>query len=461
MSSWQDYLDRHRDRFVAELMEFLRIPSISSLSEHTEDVARAARWVAGRLTAAGVESVTVLPTDGHPVVYGDWQHAPGAPTILVYGHFDTQPADPLDLWDSPPFSPEIRHGNTYARGASDDKGNMLIPVLAVEAHLNSTGRLPVNVKFLFEGQEEIGSPQLADFVQAQRERLACDLVLSADGGQWRIDQPALVVGLRGLCAIQIDVTTATTDAHSGTYGGTVLNPAQALARILASLHHPDGRIAANGFYDTVPPPPAADREAIGQIPFDEEKFRATIGAGALFGETGYSTYERAWIRPSLEINGIWGGFQGEGIKTVLPASAHAKISCRLVPDQDPEVVLASLGSHVRQVAPPAVTVSVTPNPVRARPYRIPLDHPGNRAAARVHEELYGKPPYFVWMGGSIPVCDLFYRNLGAHTVNFAFGLEDENIHAPNEFFRLQSFHRGQTAYGRIFEELGKTGAGLR
>jgi acetylornithine deacetylase/succinyl-diaminopimelate desuccinylase-like protein len=455
MTAWKNYLEANQDRYLKELLEFLSIPSISSLKEHKADVAKAGEWVAARLQAAGIENVQVLPTGGHPVVYGDWMHAPDKPTVLIYGHFDTQPVDPLELWTQPPFEPALKDNRVYARGASDDKVNMLAPILAVEALLSSESRLPVNVKCFFEGQEEIGSPQLPEFISANRQRLACDLILSADGGQWDEDQPALMIGLRGLCNLQIDVRAARSDTHSGTFGGTIMNPIHALVRLIDTMHTPQGAIAVEGFYDAVRPLTEPEQDQIAEIPFDEADYKAELGVDALFGEPGYSTYERAWIRPTLEVNGIWGGFQGEGVKTVLPGSAHAKISCRLVPDQDPAQILKLLTTHIEKHTPPGVKVALDLNPSTADPYLIPFDHPGNQAAADVHKELFGKEPYYARMGGSIPVCGIFLKELGAYTVNFAFGLKDENVHGPDEFFRLKSFSRAQLAYGMLLEQLSK------
>ena len=455
MTAWKNYLAANQDRYLKELLEFLSIPSISSLKAHKADVAKAGEWVAARLQAAGIENVQVLPTGGHPVVYGDWMHAPDKPTVLIYGHFDTQPVDPLELWTQPPFEPAVIDDRVYARGASDDKGNMLAPILAVEALLSSESRLPVNVKCFFEGQEEIGSPQLPEFISANRQLLACDLILSADGGQWDEDQPALMIGLRGLCNLQIDVRAARSDTHSGTFGGTIMNPIHALVRLIDTMHTPQGAIAVEGFYDAVRPLTGTEQEQIAEIPFDEAGYKAELGVDELFGEPGYSTYERAWIRPTLEVNGIWGGFQEEGLKTVLPSSAHAKISCRLVPDQDPAQILKLLTTHIEKHPPPGVKVALDLNPSTADPYLIPFDHPGNQAAAHVHKELFGKEPYYARMGGSIPVCGIFLKELGAYTVNFAFGLKDENIHGPDEFFRLKSFSRAQLAYGMLLEQLSK------
>jgi len=455
MTDWQAHLAENTSRYLDELLDFLRIPSISSLPEHAADVKRAAGWVAERMKAAGIEDVRILSTEGHPVVYGQWLHASDKPTVLIYGHFDTQPVDPLELWTQPPFEPVIMDNRIYARGASDDKGNMLIPILTAEALLKTRGRLPVNVKFFFEGQEEIGSPQLPDLIASQKDLLACDLVLSADGGQWEAEQPALNVGRRGLCALQIDLQSAAQDVHSGTYGGTFQNPIHALAQIIASMHRPQGGIAVEGFYDAVRKLTDSERAQIADIPYDESEYMGDLGVPQLFGETGYSTYERAWVRPTLEVNGIWGGFQGEGIKTVIPAKAHAKITCRLVPDQEPDKIFELIRVHVANHLPAGTAASVRRLAGSADPFLIPSDHPGNQAARAVLKALYGKEPYIVRTGGTIPVSGLFLKSLGAYMVNFAFGLEDENLHAPDEFFRISSFKRGLNAYGMILEELGR------
>lgn len=453
--SWRTYLDEQQDRYLAELLDFLRIPSISALPQHAGDVRQAADWVAERMRAAGIESVQVLPTGGHPVVYGDWLHAPGKPTILIYGHFDTQPADPLELWDSPPFEPVVRDGNVYARGSSDDKGNMLPPILAVEALLRSEGALPVNVKFLFEGQEEIGSPQIPAFVAAHRELLTCDLVLSSDGGQWSDTEGAILTGLRGGCGLQIDVVGANRDLHSGMYGGAVQNPIHALAMILASLRGADGRILVEGFYDAVVPPTDDERRRFASVPFDEETYMEDLGVDALWGEAGYTPRERTWVRPTLEINGVWGGFQGDGVKTVLPAEAHAKITCRLVANQDPATIVELITAHVLKHAPPGVKVTVQPLRFLAKPYLMPYDHPGNRAARDILVQFYDSEPYEVRTGGSIPICTVLLEELGVYTVNFAFGLEDERQHSPNEYFRLSNFRRGQDGYCMLLHRLAE------
>lgn len=454
MPTWEQYLEANQPRFLEEMLDFLRIPSVSALREHAPDVQRAAEWVVARLSAAGMENIAILPTGGHPVVYADWLHAPGKPTVLIYGHFDTQPVDPLNLWTHPPFEPHIEDGKVYARGASDDKGNMLVPILALEALLKSNGALPVNVKCFFEGQEEIGSPQLEAFMPQHVERFACDMVLSADGGQYSEEQPAILIGLRGGCGVQIDVRAANRDLHSGLYGGIVMNPIHALTMILASMRSSDGVITVEGFYDDLLPLSDEDRARIAAVPFDEGEMLEDLEVPALFGEAGYTPQERGWARPTLEVVGVWGGFQGEGVKTVLPSEAHAKITCRLVANQSPEKIVTLLQEHIRRHTPPGVTVSVTPLAFLAHPYLVPADEPGNQAAREVLVELYGKEPYYVRSGGSIPVCSLFQRHLGAYTTSFGFAQPDERQHSPNEFFRLNSFRMGQTAYCKLLERLG-------
>ena len=454
MASWESYLDDHARRFVDELLEFLRIPSISTLPDHAGDVRRAATWVSDRLKAAGVEHVEVLETAGLPSVYGDWCHAAGRPTLLLYGHFDTQPVDPLELWTDPPFDPQIRDGRIYARGASDDKGNMLLPILAVEALLAATGTLPVNLKFLFEGEEESGSQHLHALISEHAQRLRCDWALCADGTQRGEEEPAILRGFKGMCALQVDVIGPSMDLHSGIYGGTVHNPLQALSQILASTHTEDGRVLVEGFYDDVIPLAGIERELIGEVPCDDAQYRALLGVAELFGEPGYSTLERAWARPTLELNGMWGGFSGDGVKTVLPSQAHAKITCRLVPDQNPLSIARRVAAHLEGHAAPGVTVSTSIEESLAWPYLMPVDHPGNRAAHLVLEKLYGRSPYYTRLGGSLPVCGILLDVLDIYTVTFSFGLEDENAHAPDEFFRLNSFERGQRAYCTLLEQTG-------
>jgi len=459
MPAWQTYLDTNKERFLNEMLDFLRIPSISSLPENAGDVRKAGEWVVQRLKTAGVENVEMMETadhfPGHPVVYGDWLHAPGKPTIMIYGHFDVQPVDPIHLWDSPPFEPVIKDGSVYARGANDDKGNMLAPILAVEALLKSEGKLPVNVKFFLEGQEEIGSPTLPPFVQANKAKFACDMVVSADGGQWSDTQPELAVGLRGLCAMQINVIGPNRDVHSGMLGGAIQNPIHALVMLLDSMRGHDGKILVEGFYDDVRALTDAEREQIAAIPYDETEYKAAIGVDALFGEPGYTARERIWARPTLELNGIWGGFQGVGTKTVIPSEAHAKITCRLVADQDPNKIIELLKAHIVRHTPPGAKVTVDVGASASTPYLMPADHPGNQAARDVHLELYDQEPYYSRSGGSIPFCALFYNALGVYTVNFGFALPDERQHSPNEFFRLHNFERGQQAYCLLLHRLAQ------
>jgi acetylornithine deacetylase/succinyl-diaminopimelate desuccinylase-like protein len=456
--TWQDYLNTHQDRFVAELADFVRIPSVSADTAHVADVARAGDWVADRLRTAGIENVRVLPTEGHPVVYGDWLHA-GAdrPTVLIYGHFDVQPPEPLDLWTTPPFAAEVRDDKMFGRGASDDKGGMFIPIVAAEALLTTTGRLPVNVKFFFEGQEEIGSPHLPPFIKANGALLKADMIFSADGSQWAPDQPNLITALKGLVAAEITVTGARTDQHSGQQGGGIANPIQGLAQIIASMKDADGRITVAGFYDDVIDLTAEDRAAIARVPFDETAYAERLGVTEPFGEEGYTTRERLWARPTLELNGIGGGWQGDGIKTVLPAEARAKITCRLVANQTPDQIFDLLRAHVEGHTPRGLRANIDRLAGSADPFLLPGGHNSSAVAAKVLSEVYGKDPFLVRTGGSIPVMTMLLRELGVHATVFAFGLPDENLHAPDEFFRLSSFRTGQTAYCRLLERLGQPG----
>ncbi|HEV2359231.1 MAG TPA: dipeptidase [bacterium] len=448
------YLGAHRDRHLAELQAFLRIASVSALPAHRPDITAAAEWLAERVRAAGVPDVRIMPTRGNPVVYGAWPVRAGLPTILLYGHYDVQPVDPVALWDTPPFEPALRDGRLVARGASDDKGSLFIPLAALEAIRDAAGSPAVNLKFLFEGEEEIGSPNLAPFLHDHRDLLAADVTVSADGGQWDVDTPCLTLGNRGLAGLQIDLRGARTDLHSGTYGGAVANPLHALAALLAGMHDADGRVAVKDFYDAVCTLTAAERRELARVPFDEAALREALGVAELVGEPDYTPLERTWIRPTLEANGIWGGFQGDGSKTVLPNEAHAKLTCRLVPDQDPDQIADAVEQHVRRHAPAGVTVTVTRSPGKARPYLMPAGHPGLAAAARALRAAYGRDPVQVRLGGTLPVADLVKRELGTWLVFFAFGEPDNLVHAPNEFLRLRTFDRGTRAYVRFFDELG-------
>lgn len=451
---WKEYLTLNQERFLEELKEFLRIPSISSMADHREDVERAAAWLRSRMEAAGLEHVAVLPTEGMPVVCGDWLHAPGKPTVLIYGHFDVQPVDPLNEWQTEPFEPVVRDERIYARGASDDKGSLMAAVVGIEALLEAEGALPVNVKCLFEGGEE-GGGGAEGLVVARREELACDLVLNADTSQWSETEPVLLLGLRGIAGLGVFVQGPKADLHSGTFGGTVQNPIHALAAIIASMRDADGRVLVDGFYDQVRELSAEERAEIARVPLDDAEFMREMDVDALYGEPGYSTLERKWVRPTLEVNGITGGFQGEGGKTIVPAWARCAITCRLVPNQDPNAVVQAVRTHIERHAPPGVRVNAGGGG-GVKAYEIPGDHWGNRAAARVLTLLYGRAPYATRLGGSVPICNVFLDALGAYSVGYGFGLEDENIHGPNEFFRLSSFRRGQEAFALMLQELAVT-----
>lgn len=457
MADWEDYLNREQGRFVDELIDFVRIPSVSAKPENAADVRRAADWVAARLTAAGMERAQVLPTAGHPVVCAEWLHAgPDKPTILIYGHFDVQPAEPFELWTHPPFDPVQRDGRIWGRGASDDKGGMLVPVVVLEAFLKTRGRLPVNVKCFFEGQEEIGSPDLPPFVAAEAQgRLLADMIFSADGLQWDPDTPNVVEALKGLVSLELVVRGAKGDLHSGMAGGGLANPAMALGQILASMKSPDGRITVQGFYDDVRPLDPETRAALAAIPFDEARWLAEMGASEAHGEPGYTVQERIAARPTLDVNGLTSGWQGAGTKTVLPAEARAKITCRLVADQVPEKVFAVLQAHVAAHTPPGVTAELLRNPGRADPFQLPSGHNATAVAAEVLAQVYGKAPLKVRVGGSIPVMSTMLDELGVHAVMFGFSHGDENLHAPDEFFRLDAFRKGQAAYGLLLERLGQ------
>ena len=446
-----EYLAARHDEILGELVEFARIPSVSTDPQHREDMTRAAEWVSARLREAGPIAVRTLPTDGHPVVYGEWLGAPKAPTLLVYGHYDVQPPDPLERWLSEPFEPEVRDGRLYGRGVSDNKGPMLIPLKVAQAYFLTRGALPVNVKFIFEGEEEIGSRNLEPLLTANRGLLRADSVLSADGAMWRSDEPSVTIASRGVAGLEFSLKGASRSLHSGRYGGSIANALHAMAEVVASLHAPDGRVAVRGFYDDVAALPDDERREIRELPFDEARFLAEVGAPALFGEPGYSTLERQWIRPTLEVNGLWGGYQGPGSQTVTPNEAHAKLSCRLVPDQDPDRVRAVVVRHLETHVPAGMSLSVGGARHAAPPYRIPSDHPGIRTAERVLEKVYGKKALRVRMGSTLPVSDLFKRLLGIDTVFFSFSTADEDFHSPNEFFRVRRLHEGLEAWARYWE----------
>lgn len=446
------WLQRNAGQAREELFDFLRIPSISARSEHKTDVTRASEWLATRLQAAGL-TAGIFETKGHPVVLGEWRGAgPSKPTYLVYGHYDVQPVEPLELWSSPPFEPTVRDGRIYARGSVDDKGQLYLHVKALQAHLETHGHLPVNVIVLAEGEEEIGSENLSGFVAEHASRLACDGVIISDSAMFAPGLPSILFSLRGLAYLQVDVEGPKSDLHSGSYGGAVVNPATALARIIASLHDDARRVAVPGFYDQVVAWDDSVREQIRALPFSAEEFRAEAGSPALGGEAGYSTLERIWTRPTLEVNGLLSGYTGEGAKTVLPSRAMAKISCRLVPDQSPDEIAALVTEHVRRVAPPEVTVTVR-SLHNGRPWRATLEGPLFEAGKRALERAFGKAPVLTGEGGSIPVVGDFQRILGAPVLLMGFGLPGENAHAPDEWMSVENFEKGMAAAAMLWEEL--------
>ncbi len=454
-----DLLARGESARVAALAELVRIPSISGSPDHAPHMTAAAQWLADRLQRAGLEHACLIQTGGHPAVYADWLRRPGATTVMIYGHYDVQPPEPHDLWISPAFEPEAREGKLFGRGTADDKGGIVAAIAAVEALLTAGDGPAVNVKFCLEGEEEIGSANLGPLLARERERFACDLVLNVDGDQWSADQPQIVLGLRGSIAADLTVRGPDHDLHSGVHGGAVLNPLEAISRILASMRAPDGRITVEGFYDDVALPAPGEREAIARVPGGSAELLLETGAPALHGEPGFSPREQIWIRPTLEINGLWGGHTGAGPKTVIPAAAHAKLTCRLVARQEPQRILELLARHVRRHTPDGVTAQLTPGPAHAKPWAMSADHPAVRIAAGVLTEIFGKPPYETRSGASIPVLPTFEEILGAPTVICGCCTQDSNLHAPNEFIDLATFHRGTTALAMLLLRLGQTPPG--
>jgi acetylornithine deacetylase/succinyl-diaminopimelate desuccinylase-like protein len=447
------FFDKNQARARDQLFDLLRIPSVSARSEHNADTARAAEWVAESLRGVGL-TAKVHATKGHPIVVGEWRGAEGAQTILIYGHYDVQPAEPLELWDSPPFEPTVRDRKIFARGSVDDKGQLFLHVKALEAHLTTRGTLPVNIIVLAEGEEEVGSDHLAEFIEAHAKELACDSVVISDSAMFAPGLPSILSSLRGLAYFQIDVRGPATDLHSGSYGGAVMNPAMALARILATMHDADGHIAIDGFYDDVRDWGDVARRQMKQLPFDEKGFREETGSPELFGEKGYTTLERLWMRPTCEVNGLLSGYTGEGAKTVLPAVAMAKVSCRLVPDQRPEKIEQLMRAHVLRVCPPGVEATVRPLH-GGNPWRADLGGPLFDAARRALATAFDREPVITGEGGSIPVVGDFQRILNAPVLLVGFGLPGENAHAPNEWLSEENFYKGMRAMAALWEELGK------
>ncbi|HEY4682108.1 MAG TPA: dipeptidase [Candidatus Acidoferrales bacterium] len=454
MASVYEYIEQNRQSHLEELKEFLRIPSVSTKSEHKPDIERACNWVMEKMRAAGIENIVRHETKGHPLVTGDWLHAAGKPTILLYGHYDVQPAEPFNLWTTPPFEPSVREGNLYARGAVDDKGQVHIHLKALEAYKKVEGKFPINIKMLIEGEEEVGSENLYDFVKHNLDKLKNDALVVSDSGMLKKGCPSITYGLRGLAYFQVGITGPVTDLHSGTFGGAVANPITTLAEMISKLHDKRGRITIPGFYKDVVPLTGAERKAFAKLPWKESDFKKTVGTNALVGEAGFSTLERIWARPTLELNGIWGGYTGEGAKTVLPSKAYAKLSTRLVPNQDPIKVSKALEKYLRQLAPKGVQVEFKTLST-GRPWCAPYKHPIFQAAITALEKGFGKKAVFIREGGSIPFVTHMYETFGKPCVLMGFGHPEENAHAPNEHLFLENYFGGIKSVAHFYEELSK------
>jgi len=448
------YLDSKRDEHLNELKELLRIPSVSTKSEHKADIERAARWVAEKLRAAGLENIEIVPTKLHPLVYGESLRAPGKPTILFYGHYDVQPAEPLDLWTTPAFEPSVRNGNIYGRGTADDKGQVHIHIKALEALKNLHGKLPLNVKVMIEGEEEVGSVNLWDFVTSNQQRLRADALVVSDTAMLAKGVPSITYGLRGLNYYQIEIAGAAQDLHSGVFGGAVPNPITILAEMIAKLHDRDFRVTVPGFYDDVATVSRQERKALNALPRKEKDFRKTVGAPGLCGEKGYTVAEQLWIRPTLELNGIWGGYLGEGAKTVIPAKAYAKISTRLVPDQDPAKIARLVEKYIRKILPKTVHCKFDVLSM-GKPWVAPYTHPIFQKALHSLEAGFGRRAVFIREGGSIPFVTQMHDTFKVPCVLLGFGLPDENAHAPDEHLTLENYFGGIKSVALFYEELGK------
>jgi acetylornithine deacetylase/succinyl-diaminopimelate desuccinylase-like protein len=448
------FVENNQERFLEELKEFLRIPSISTLPEHRPDIDRAATFVADSLRRAGMENVEIIPTDKHPLVYADWIHAPGKPTVLCYGHYDVQPADPLEEWKSPPFEPTVRDGNIYGRGTADDKGQMYMHVKAIETLRAVNGTLPLNVKFLIEGEEEVGGSSIARYVAENREKLKADVALVSDTEMYEAGMPTLCVGLRGLIYMEVEATGPMRDLHSGLYGGAAPNAVYGLIELLSKAKNARGVIQVPGIYDDVEPPAPAEKESWEKLPFSEKEFlKKEVGSTKLTGEPGYSVLERIWARPTLEVHGIAGGFTGAGAKTVIPAKATAKVSIRLVPRQDPDKVVAAFREFVKKKTPKGIKTEV--RVLSASPgLVVNPDHPAIRIAAEAFSDIFEKPTVFIRSGGSIPIVGDFANHLGIPTVLMGFGLPDDGLHSPNEKYHLPNYYKGIMTIAHFFEKYG-------
>jgi acetylornithine deacetylase/succinyl-diaminopimelate desuccinylase-like protein len=450
-----DYIESKREDHLNELKEFLRIPSVSAKTENKPDIEKAARWVADKLRAAGLENIEIAPTRMHPLVYGESLRAPGKPTVLFYGHYDVQPAEPLDLWTTPPFDPAVRDGNLYGRGTADDKGQVHIHIKALEALRDTAGKLPINVKVMVEGEEEVGSVSLWDFVRQNRERLKADALVVSDTSMLAKGVPSITYGLRGLNYYQIEITGPVQDLHSGVFGGAVPNPITILAEMIAKLHDKNFRVTVPGFYDRVKQLSPKERKALNALPWEEKEFRKTVGARALCGEKGYTIVERLWIRPTLELNGIWGGYEGEGAKTVIPSKAYAKFSTRLVPNQDPAKIAKLVERHIRKLLPNTVTCKFDVLST-GKPWVAPYSHPIFQKAIQALESGFGKKASFIREGGSIPFVTQMHDTFNVPCVLMGFGLPDENAHAPDEHIALENYFGGIKSVALFYESLASS-----
>jgi acetylornithine deacetylase/succinyl-diaminopimelate desuccinylase-like protein len=440
MQAWKDYHSKNKDRFLNEMLDLLRIPSVSAKSEHKADMQKCAEAVRKSLLDSGCDKAEVMLTDGHPVVYGEKIIDPSKPTVLIYGHYDVQPAEPLELWHSDPFNPVVKDGKVYARGSADDKGQFYMHIKALEV-MSKTNTMVTNIKFLIEGEEEVGSPSLGKFVAANKELLKSDVILISDSAMLSFENPSLDTGVRGLSYIQVEVTGPNRDLHSGTYGGAVANPITILAKMIASCHDENNHVTIPGFYDDVVIASKEERTLLNKAPFDEAEYKDDLGVKELWGEKGYTTYERTGIRPTLEVNGIWGGYQGEGAKTVLPSKAHAKISARLVPNQSSDKITEILLNYFMSIAPPFVEVKAELHH-GGEPYVTPIDSKGYKAASRAVQTTFGKAPIPIRGGGSIPICSILEHELGVKIVFMGFGLDSDNLHSPNEKYNIENYNKG-------------------
>ncbi len=452
MQNVLSYLETNKERYLSELKEFLAIPSVSSQSEHNNDTQRCAQWVSEQMKTIGMQNVQIFPTAGHPIVYSEWLGAPGKPTVLFYGHYDVQPVDPLNLWTTPPFEMSVRNGNIYARGSADDKGQVYIHFKGIEALMKQTGSLPVNIKMLIEGEEEVGSANLEKFVKEHKQLLKSDVVLVSDSAMYAKGVPSIVYGLRGLAYLELEVTGPNRDLHSGMFGGAIHNPIQALSEIIASLHDKNGKVTIKDFYKDVLPLTKLERTAYKKLPYNEKQYAKELGVKQLYGEKGFTTLERIWGRPTLECNGIWGGYTGEGAKTVLPSKASAKISCRLVPNQKSSKIAQLVIQHIKKITPKTVDLKINLHH-GGEAVITPLDSPGVQAAISALEKAFGKKPLYQREGGSIPIVVQFKQLLGLDSVLLGFGLPDENAHSPDEHLNLENFYGGIRTSVHFFSEL--------